>query len=545
MDNNEFNNEQLLNNTPNNILNEQNDNQKEVSVPNTNEVVNQTNTMNNTVIPNMNNIQNNYEPTGIGINITDNNTDMNSNLNNNINVEHKKSKLPFIIIVIVFILLVIAGVLYFLINKTFTATNYINETIKLTNKFIDDTIPDVTAEQINLNEDDIKNTGSISFTSNDPSLAIFNNINLKYDIAASLKNDYANIAYTLAQKEVNLTGELAAQKDTIYLEFKNIIDKVIKYNTGANLFTDVKNSLIGNNNINPNDIKILSKNLVKYFGEALKNSKTKTSIKGINIEYSYIIDNDNKTKVSNIFNNLIKNDEIYKKLVSVSKNTTTDIPDDFSIDNLKYVVTMNMLNKEIMGAKLTIKDKVYNLDRVEKNKYKFYNNNNKNNYVSIDTSKGLDVKTYLENNLNYSLSIINSGNKSTININSLLDNFLISLENTKIDNKNNNMNINVSINDYKITASLKNTTGTNSITVDGTIKVNYKNYETNIDINNTLKYDKSLVTTKNFTNTIDYNTLTEQEQQDYIIKLLTSLVKFPFLSSYASSIYKSMINPSY
>lgn len=428
----------------------------------------------------------------------------------------KKSKKGLIIglcVTLIVLLGIIGGVLY--IKNTFNASSFLDHSSKKINTFVNKVFEglEINKEYLdNIDTYDLVNETNIKLTTNSNNLKDLNNLEIGFKTNQSIKNNYLDVDLNLKQDTGVLNGILVIDNNKIYIDSKDIIDKVLTTTSNENVFGSVNEYTEKLKSLTKNDISSTTNNLVKYIFEALKEADINTKLNGLKATYTYEINDNNKTKINDKFMDLVKNDKALAEYVT--ENSLT-------LENVKAVIEVTVPTNSVESFTITSDDIKVEGTKIENNKYKV--TSGENTYEIEVTDEKIVISGTDENNKPAQAKIEVSNDKTMIVFtanNMLLD---ITLDNKDKDTPN--IEIKVNTEDLKINGNitLKNDEKNN---LSGKISLNYKEYDATIDITSNSKYGNNLVTKKDYTNTTDINNISDEDSLNMITTLMGKASKF-------------------
>ena len=431
----------------------------------------------------------------------------------------KKSKKGLIIglcVALIVLLGIIGGILY--IKNTFNASSFLDHSSKKINTFVNEVFEglEINKEYLdNIDTYDLVNETNIKLTANSNNLKDLNNLEIGFKTNQSIKNNYLDVDLNLKQDTGILNGILVIDNNKIYIDSKDIIDKVLTTTSNENIFGSVNEYTEKLKSLTKNDISSTANNLVKYIFEALKEADINTKLNGLKATYTYEINDNNKTKINDKFMNLVKNDKALAEYVT--ENSLT-------LENVKVVIEVTVPTNSVESFTITSDDNKVEGTKIENNKYKV--TSGENTYEIEVTDEKIVISGTDENNKPAQAKIEVSNDKTMIVFTAndmVLD---ITLDNK--DKNTPNIEIKVNTEDLKINGNitLKNDEKNKKNNLSGKISLNYKEYDATIDITSNSKYGNNLVTKKNYTNTTDIDNMSDEDSLNMINNLMEKASKF-------------------
>lgn len=431
----------------------------------------------------------------------------------------KKSKKGLIIglcVALIVLLGIISGILY--IKNTFNASSFLDHSSKKINTFVNEVFEglEINKEYLdNIDTYDLVNETNIKLTTDSNNLKDLNNLEIGFKTNQSIKNNYLDVDLNLKQDTGVLNGILVIDNNKIYIDSKDIIDKVLTTTSNENIFGSINEYTEKLKSLTKNDISSTANNLVKYIFEALKEADINTKLNGLKATYTYEINDNNKTKINDKFMDLVKNDKALAEYVS--ENSLT-------LENVKIVIEVTVPTNSVESFIITSDDIKVEGTKIENNKYKV--TSGENTYEIEVTDEKIVISGTDENNKPAQAKIEVSNDKTMIVFTAndmVLD---ITLDNK--DKNTPNIEIKVNTEDLKINGNitLKNDKKNKKDNLSGKISLSYKEYDATVDITSNSKYGNNLVTKKNYTNTTDINNISDEDSLNIITNLMEKASKF-------------------
>lgn len=431
----------------------------------------------------------------------------------------KKNKKGLIIglsAMLIVLLAVIGGIFY--IKKTFNASSFLDQSSKKINTFVNEVFEglEFNKEYLdNIDTYDLINETNIKLTTNSNNLKDLNNLEIGFKTNQSIKNNYLDVDLNLKQDTGVLNGILVIDNSKIYIDSKEIIDKVLTTTSKEDIFGSVNEYTEKLKSFTKNDISSVANNLVKYMFEALKEADINTKFNGLKVTYTYEINDNNKTKINNKFISLIKDDKALSEYVT--KNSLT-------IDNIKVIVEVTVPTNNVENFSITSSDIKVEGTKIENNKYKV--TSGENTYEIEITDEKIVISGTDENNKPAQAKIEVSNDKTMIVFTANDMSLDITLDNKDKDTPN--IEIKVNVKDLKINGNitLKNDEKNKKNNLSGKISLNYKEYDATLDITSSSNYGNNLVTKKNYTNATDIENISDEDSLNMMTNLMEKASKF-------------------
>lgn len=467
---------------------------------------------------------------------TQNNINSNNNIVNNSVKKKNKGLIIGLVIAIVVLLIVIGGFVY--IKSTYNAKSFLNKNAKNIIASIDKSF-----DVLSINDDlidnfdkyDMINDTNIALTTSSTTLKSLNNLQINFNEKSNINDNYLSLDLGLKQNNESIKGTVVYNNNKIYLNSKDIFDSPLYTTLDENIFANTKEYVdMVKNFSNINDLENSMKNIVKYVASALEQANMNTKTSGLNITYTYEINEKNYNKVIDKFIELVKNDKI---IMSYLENDTSilDSLKDSPI-NIVFEITIKALTNEIQSFVLDVEGSKLEGTKVEKNKYKI---------VGEDTELYLECKDDV-------ITITEGTNKISIEISDKKLGLAANVENSIIelalqnDKKNSTITANIDIEGVKVNCNVKvkEDSKNNKSDATGKIDVTYNNENIVIDFTNKMEYGKNKITKSDITNAKDFEQLADSETSTIMLNLYSKLGAFDFFKD-ISSIIGDVDEPNY
>lgn len=449
----------------------------------------------------------------------------------------KKSKKGLVItlIIVLIILLLSIGSFLFIKNK-YTASSFLDQSSKNINTFINEVFEGITINKDyldNIDKYDVVSDSNIKLTTTSSKLKDLNNLEIGLKTNQSLKNNYLDMDISLKQDTGNLTGTLAIDNNKIYIDSKDIINKVLTTKSDEDLFGNVDEYTEKLKSYAKYDIESIANNIVKYLFEALKEANLNTKYNGLNVIYTYEINDTNRDKINNKFMKLVNEDKILSDIIN-EKNAIT-------LENVKITIEVKMLNNTVENFTIKSDESEIKGVKIDKNKYKI--TSDEDEYEVEVTKEKIVINGKDENNNPAQAKIEASDDKTMI----VYTTNGMSLDITIKSEKKNTSNIGIKINseNIKVNGNLTITSDEKNKTseISGKLNLSYNDYSITLDIKNNGKYGNNLVTKKNYNNAIDIENITEEDSLTITTNLMDKISKFKaynFIQNLTGSIWGSI-----
>lgn len=467
---------------------------------------------------------------------TQNNINSNNNIVNNSVKKKNKGLIIGLVIAIVVLLIVVGGFVY--IKSTYNAKSFLNKNAKNIIASIDKSF-----EVLSINDDlidnfdkyDMINDTNIALTTSSTTLKSLNNLQINLNEKSNINDNYLSLDLGLKQNNESIKGTVVYNNNKIYLNSKDIFDSPLYTTLDENIFANTQEYVdMVKNFSNINDLENSMKNIVKYVASALEQANMNTKTSGLNITYTYEINEKNYNKVIDKFIELVKNDKI---IMSYLENDTSilDSLKDSPI-NIVFEITIKALTNEVQSFVLDVEGSKLEGTKVEKNKYKIF---------------GEDTELYLECKDDV-ITITEGANKISIEVSDKKLGLAANVENSIIelalqnDKKNSTITANIDIEGVKVNCNVKvkEDSKNNKSDATGKIDVTYNNENIVIDFTNKMEYGKNKITKSDITNAKDFEQLADSETSTIMLNLYSKLGAFDFFKD-ISSIIGNIDEPNY
>ena len=467
---------------------------------------------------------------------TQNNINSNNNIVNNPVKKKNKGLIIGLVIAIVVLLIVVGGFVY--IKSTYNAKSFLNKNAKNIIASIDKSF-----DALSINDDlidnfdkyDMINDTNITLTTTSTTLKSLNNLQINLNEKSNINDNYLSLDLGLKQNNESIKGTVVYNSNKVYLNSKDIFNSPLYTTLDKNIFANTKEYVdMVKNFSNINDLENSMKNIVKYVASALEQANMNTKTSGLNITYTYEINEKNYNKVIDKFIELVKNDKI---IMSYLENDTSilDSLKDSPI-NIVFEITIKALTNEVQSFVLDVEGSKLEGTKVEKNKYKI---------IGEDTELYLeckdDVITITEGTNKISIEVSNKKLGLAANVeNSIIE---LALQN---DKKNSTITANIDIEGVKVNCNVKvkEDSKNNKSDATGKIDITYNNENIVIDFTNKMEYGKNKITKSDITNAKDFEQLTDSESSTIMLNLYSKLGAFEFFKD-ISSIIGDIDEPDY
>lgn len=465
-----------------------------------------------------------------------NNINSNNNIFNNPVKKKNKGLIIGLVIAIVALLIVVGGFVY--IKSTYNAKSFLNKNAKNIIASIDKSFDALSINDDlinNIDKYDMINDTNITLTTSSTTLKSLNNLQISLNEKSNINDNYLSLDLGLKQNNESINGTIVYNNNKIYLNSKDIFNSPLYTTLDENIFANTTEYVdMVKNFSNINDLENSMKNIVKYVASALEQANMNTKTSGLNVTYTYEINENNYNKVIDKFIELVKND---KTIMSYLENDTSilDSLKDSPI-NIKFEITIKILTNEVQSFVLDIEGSKLEGTKVEKDKYKI---------VGEDTELYLeckdDVITITEGTNKISIEISDKKLGLTANVeNSIIE---LALQN---DKKSSTLTANIDVEGVKVKCNIKvnEDSKNNKSDATGKIDITYNNENVVIDFTNKMEYGKNKITKSDITNAKDFEQLTDSESSTIMLNLYSKLGAFEFFKD-ISSIIGAIDEPDY
>lgn len=430
--------------------------------------------------------------------------------------ERKEKKGVIVGIVLAIVVIVVGCFLY--VKMTYTASSFLNQNSKKINAFVNEAFEGITFNKDyleNIDEYDISSDAKLKLTTNATDLKNFNNLEIGLKTESSLKNNYVSLDVNLKQDKASLRGTITVDNNKIYLDSKDLLDKTLTTTSEENLFgsvEDLENTLKSFSSIS--DLEDALNNLVKYLFEALKEADLSTKYNGLNVVYTYEINDNNKEKIIDKFKSLIKDDEVLSSYLE---------DDELSLENVKIVVEVSIFGNKIENFTITSEDMEVKGVRTKENTYEVTSGEEKFNLEV--TKEKIVISGNDEYNEPFNLKIEVKDKKIEMNLKSSTTVFNMTLINKK---NTSNIKLNIEAEGLKVDGNIDVTTDNKNKKEDltGKINVSYSDYNITLDISSKSEYGKNIINKKDYKDAVDINDITEKDSNTLMTNTMDKISEF-------------------
>ncbi len=430
--------------------------------------------------------------------------------------ERKEKKGIIVGIVLAIVVIVVGCFLY--VKMTYTAPSFLNQNSKKINAFVNEAFEGITFNKDyleNIDEYDISSDAKLKLTTDATDLKNFNNLEIGLKTESSLKNNYVSLDVNLKQDKASLRGTITVDNNKIYLDSKDLLDKTLTTTSEENLFgsvEDLENTLKSFSSIS--DLEDALNNLVKYLFEALKEADLSTKYNGLNVVYTYEINDNNKEKIIDKFKSLIKDDEVLSSYLE---------DDELSLENVKIVVEVSIFGNKIENFTITSEDMEVKGVRTKENTYEVTSGEEKFNLEV--TKEKIVISGNDEYNEPFNLKIEVKDKKIEMNLKSSTTVFNMTLINKK---NTSNIKLNIEAEGLKVDGNIDVTTDNKNKQEDltGKINVSYSDYNITLDISSKSEYGKNIINKKDYKDAVDINDITEKDSNTLMTNTMDKISEF-------------------
>ena len=419
--------------------------------------------------------------------------------------ERKEKKGIIVGIVLAIVVIVVGCFLY--VKMTYTASSFLNQSSKKINAFVNEAFEGITFNKDyleNIDEYDISSDAKLKLTTDATDLKDFNNLEIGLKTESSLKNNYVSLDVNLKQDKASLRGTITVDNNKIYLDSKDLLDKTLTTTSEENLFgsvEDLENTLKSFSSIS--DLDDALNNLVKYLFEALKEADLSTKYNGLNVVYTYEINDNNKEKIIDKFKSLIKDDKVLSSYLE---------DDELSLENVKIVVEVSIFGNKIENFTITSEDMEVKGVRTKGNTYEV-------------TKEKIVISGNDEYNEPFNLKIEVKDKKIEMNLKSSTTVFNMTLINKK---KTSNIKLIIEAEGLKVDGNIDVTTDNKNKKEDltGKINISYSDYNITLDISSKSEYGKNIINKKDYKDAVDINDITEKDSNTLMTNTMDKISEF-------------------
>ena len=442
------------------------------------------------------------------------------NLETKIKKESKKKKSK-LILVLIFILIAI-GVGLFLGYKRVISNplsiykSVINETYNLANNYLEENFKD--SMSFNLKEDPFTISTNFTFDTEDEKLKSLNNYEYNLSFGLDTLNEQINLSLGLNNQNEQIINLLIAfLNDHTYLKSDELYNQVLDLGLSNLDMSKLQNIEV---DYTYEDLQIVLSNMKTILINSLNKDKFSLSNETITIndkqidakKFTYLLDQENMERTINyISKEILKNDELMTSLSNITSLTKEQLEEvlkeEINYDNYEDIYINLYTNK-------TTKVIAGNIETAGTNIIRFTNKDNKFNMFIGD-----DYTNFIINYENDKLEIsFNEYDEEIFNFTMI----------TKEDNTKIEVTMNNYYNELKLSLETSNIKkDKNSITADYILDYKMNNYSEDLSfkIKGNLKVTKDKLESINPANSVNIETLTEEETNLLYENLMNVLEK--------------------
>ena len=436
--------------------------------------------------------------------------------------ESKSSKIKIVIPILatLIVLLLMCGGVFLFINKVFNANYFLEESSKSVSSFAKKVLNgmDMNNEYLSdLDKYDVVSNTNIKLSSSTSALENLNGISLNLDVNARVKEKYVSMDATLKQDSENIKASAVINNDKVYVESKEFFDKIVSIDSSVkveDIISEYSNT-IGNYDI----LEIVNK-YISYYFESLKEAKISTEYDGFNAVYTYEINDDNIDKVNDKFMSLIKEDEVFKDIVT----------EEMISNNISVVIKVKMLTNEVSEFVVKYENEEYKGVKIDENKYEVTDGENK---VTLEISSNILSLSTKINNEEVKVKFEVGENSSSFSYKTSDTDILFNLE--KLEGNTNKLSFNLvvpstqkNVSEYKINGEVSAKNEDKKTSASGKVTFNYSENEVTLNLSSDTEYGENLFSRKDVSGSINITDVTDEEKSTAMFNVMTKLMKFKF-----------------
>ena len=457
---------------------------------------------------------------------------MNEEVKNEVNGENieifdseskgNKNKIVIPILATLIVLLLMCGGVFFFINRVFNANYFLEESSKSVSSFAKKVLngTNINNEYISdVEKYDVVSNTNIKLSSSTSALESLNGITLNLDVNARVKEKYVALDATLKQDSENIKASAVINNDKVYVESKELFDKVVSIDSSVkveDIISEYSDAFMSY------DILEIVHKYISYYFEALKEAKISTEYEGLNAVYTYEINDDNIDKVNDKFMSLIKDDDVFKDIVT---EDVIIIP-----NNISVVVKVKMLTNEVSEFVVKYENDEYKGVKVDENKYEVTDGENK---VTLEISSNiLSLSTKIDNE-EVKVKFEVGENSSIFSYKTSDTDILFNLE--KLEGNINKLSFNLvvpstqeNVSEYKINGEVSVKNEDKKTNASGEVTFNYSENEVTLNLSSDIEYGENLFSKKDVSGSINIANVTDEEKSTVMFNVMTKLMRFKF-----------------
>ena len=456
----------------------------------------------------------------------------NFNTNQNDSFKEPKSKKGLIIgiVAIVVVVALLAGGFFYL-KSTFNAKSFLTKSAKEITTWIDNAFENANISNndllANIDKYDLKGSMDLKLTSTSSELKSINNLGINIKEEMSIKDSYLDTAINLTQNSGKLDANMTLLNNKVYLDSKDIYNELLTTDMEENPFTTMKETLNQYKDlINPDNWKYAVNKLITYYAEAMNEAIVTTKINGLSATYTYEINDENKDKVINKFESLIKNDEKLNNIFKDLENNDT-ISTSFNVEPIKITVKVKLPNNKVENFTIESDEEVIKGENIEKDKYKITTANETMEIECNNKSIYLTISGTNENQDQLKLEITKA---KTIFV---LKSDQVNVDMTITPENKNTSNIDLKVNSekVKINGNIKSTIDNKKEDLSGKVTVDYDTYNLGLEFKANTTYGENLVTKKSLSGGKEITNLTDEETSTIMTNFMSKASSFEIFNS--------------
>lgn len=246
----------------------------------------------------------------------------------------------------------------------------------------------------------------------------------------------------------------------------------------------------------------------------------KASYEGFNAVYTYEINDDNIDKVNDKFMSLIKEDEVFKDIVT----------EEMISNNISVVIKVKMLTNEV--SEFIVKNEISEFKgvKIDENKYEITDGENK---ITLEISSNLlSLSTKIDNE---EVKVKFEVGKNSSSFSYKTSNTDISFNLEKLESKTNKLSFNLvvpstqeNVSEYKINGEISVKNEDKKTSASGEVTFNYSENEVTLNLSSDTEYGENLFSRKDVSNFVSENDITVEEMSTIAVNLMTKLMNFRF-----------------
>lgn len=431
-----------------------------------------------------------------------------------------KTKIVIPILATLIVLLLMCGGMFFFINKVFNANYFLEESSKSVSSFAKKMLNgmDINNEYLSdVDKYDVVSNTNIKLSSSTSALENLNGISLNLDVNARVKEKYVSMDATLKQDSENIKASAVINNDKVYVESKELFDKMVSIDSSVKVEDII--SEYSDAFMNYDILEIVNK-YISYYFESFKEAKISTEYEGFNAVYTYEINDDNIDKVNDKFMSLIKEDEVFKDIVT----------EEMISNNISVVIKVKMLTNEVSEFVVKYENEEYKGVKIDENKYEVTDGENK---VTLEISSNiLSLSTKISNE-EVKVKFEVGENSSSFSYKTSDTDILFNLE--KLKGNTNKLSFNLvvpstqeNVSEYKINGEISVKNEDKKTSASGKVTFNYSEKEVALNLSSDTEYGDNLFNKKDVSGSINIADVTDEEKSNVMFNVMTKLMKFKF-----------------